>query len=311
MNGKVLVTGGLGNLGSWITRELSNSNFEVYVLTRKTTYKIKDVKYKTIEADICDISSLENNLNIEFDYCIHTASMNEYYEDDYATKAIEVNALGTRNLLEILSRQNLKKFIYLSTFHVYGAANGLVREESDLNPKNDYAITHLFAEYYIKQFAFTHSINYTIFRLTNSYGCPIDMNTNKWYLVLNNLVQSAYHNKVIKINTNGNATRDFIWMGDVVDIVKKSLDFKNNDTYNLSANKSYKIIEIANLVKDVYESKYNKQINIEINNDDKNIYESLEVDNSKLNRVLGELIVHDELTTEIKKIFDLLGKINE
>ena len=76
---------------------------------------------------------------------------------------------------------------------------------TELNPKNDYASTHLFAEYYVKQFGLTHGLQYTILRLTNSYGSPTFVDSNKWYLVLNDLTRSAYENGRIIIKSNGKA----------------------------------------------------------------------------------------------------------
>ncbi len=307
MSGKILITGGLGNLGSWITREFCNADYDVYVLTRNEKNKIPDIKYTVIEADITDFPSLKNKLSMKFDYCIHAASYNEFFEDNYAKKAIDINVLGTRNLLEVLSVKELKRFIYFSTFHVYGANTGLIKEDNTLNPKNDYASTHLFAEYYVKQFGANYNINYTIFRLTNSYGSPIFLDSTKWYLVLNELTKSAYENKEIILKSNGQASRDFIWMGDVTNITRKILESDSNAIYNLSSMESYKVIEIANLVKSEYEKRYNNSVQIILNSTDKNIYSSLVVDNSRLQEVI-KFKPNNKFRSEINKIFDLLER---
>ena len=307
MLGKVLITGGLGNLGSYITKEFCKSGYDVYVLTRKEKNKIYGIKYKVIEADITNINILKKKLNIDFDYCIHLASYNEFFTDDYPKKALEINTLGTRNLLEVLSDKLLQKFIYFSTFHVYGAKDGTVNEQSLLCPKNDYASTHLFAEYYIKQFASSRGLNYSILRLTNSYGVPIFSDTNKWYLMLNDFVKSAYTDNNIVIKSNGQIKKDFIWMPDVSKIVVKLLNTRQSGTYNLSANKSFKLLEIANLINIEYKKRYNKNIKITINEEDKTIYKDLSVDNSKLKNLI-EFKLNDKLVEEVNNIFDLLER---
>lgn len=309
MRGKVLITGGFGNLGSWLTMHFSAQGFDVYVLTRKEKIQLKDVVYKIIEADITDLEALKSKITMDFDICIHTASLNEYFLDNYPNQALLINALGTRNLLEALCVYGVKKFMYMSTFHVYGLSSGHITEETLLCPKNDYATTHLFAEYYIKQFGFTCKLNYTIFRLTNSYGCPMDKNTDKWYLVLNDLAKSAYENKKIVLKTNGEALRDFIWMGDVCNIIEQSINLNTCDTFNLSAGKSYKIVEIAKIVKSVYEKRYLTVVPIEINQEDKNSYDVLFVDNHKLKGVVG-FSLDDKFDEEINKIFDLLERVH-
>ncbi|WP_345993693.1 NAD(P)-dependent oxidoreductase [Sulfurimonas sp. HSL-1716] len=306
MNGKVLVTGGLGNLGSWISAHLANLGYEVYILSRSSKQKIANIKYTLIEADVTKIDELREKLNFDLDFCVHLASYNEFFLPDYAKNALDINTFGTRNLLEVLSEKKLKNFVYLSTFHVYGASEGTITEKSELNPKNDYASTHLFAEYYVKQFGFTHDLKYTVLRLTNSYGAPTFTESDKWYLVLNDLTRSAYENGKIILKSNGRAKRDFIYMGDVSDIIEKLLRINaTNEIYNLSSNRTYEVIELAYLIKNEYEKRYKRHIDIEINKDDKSSYNDVSVKNDKL-RSLIDFETKDKMKEEINKIFDLL-----
>lgn len=310
MPSKILITGGLGNLGSWITQRCTQENFDVYVLTKKALNIIEDTKYTLIEVDIVNLDDLYIKLDIDFDYCIHTASYNEFFLDGYPKKALEINTLGTRNLLEVLASKKLKKFVYLSTFHVYGMSEEILTEKSPLCPVNDYATTHLFAEYYLKQFHITKNLEYVIFRLTNSYGSPMFKNSNKWYLVLNDLVNSAYKKEKIVLKTNGESNRDFIWMGDVVEVLLKSLHVKMNDIYNLSSMDNKKIIELAQYVQECYREKYNKYITIEINSDDKKVYEKTIVDNRKLQTVLP-FESKNKFKEEIFNMLNMLEVCNE
>lgn len=311
MFGRVLITGGHGNLGSYITKRLCEEGYEVYVLTRKVKDKLQGINYEIIEADITNFEQLNKKLNFEVDYCIHTASFNEFFLPDYPKKALEINTLGTRNLIEILSTKKIKHVIYFSTFHVYGVNSGIIDENSSLEPKNDYASTHLFAEYYIKQFGFTHNLPYTILRLTNSYGVPSFKDTDKWYLVLNDLVKSAYEKGKIILKSNGKAKRDFIYMGDVAKIVHKLLNVEaTNSIYNLSSNKSNTIIDLANKVQKIYAKKYSQKIDIELNQNDQTEYKELEVSNVQLNSIVS-LSLNDVFDSEIEHIFELLEIIYE
>lgn len=307
MRGKILITGGLGNLGSWLTHAFAQSGYEVFVLSQKARYTLKDIPYTLIEADISDLDALKKVIPKDIDYCIHTASLNEYFVDNYPQKALLVNTLGTRNLLEALNIKQLKKFIYFSTFHVYGLQEGVISEDTHPYPKNDYASTHLFAEYYVKQFHATHQLQYTIFRLTNSYGCPLIKESDKWYLVLNDLVRSAFLNQKIILQTNGNAKRDFIWMGDVCAITLDSLSVLPNDIYNLSSAQHYKVIELAQMVQEAYLQRYGKTIEIVTNDTDLSLYPKLSVDNRKLKSFLP-YTAKNKFLFEINKIFDLLEK---
>ena len=310
MTGKsVLVTGGLGNLGSWISSYLVKEGYQVYILSRKAKNVIPNTKI--IIADVTKINELENNLNFHIDFCVHAASFNEFFLKDYPTKALNINSLGTRNLVEVLSRKNIKNFIYLSTFHVYGLNYGVISEESSLAPKNDYASTHLFAEYYVKQFGLTNNLKYTILRLTNSFGAPTFLDSNKWYLVLNDLVKTAFDSNQIIIKSNGKAKRDFIYMGDVSVVIDKLLQINaTNEIYNLSSNRSYDILTLANIVKKIYQKRYLKKINILVNDKDTSVYKSLVVENLKLKSII-DFNITDNLEYEVENIFKLLENQND
>lgn len=309
MNGKkVLVTGGFGNLGSYIVKHLINLNYEVTILTRREKYKLENLKYKVVECDITNLEELKSKLNYDFDFCVHCASFNEFFLENYPKKALEINTLGTRNLLEVLNLKGLKNFVYFSTFHVYGLNSGFIDEMTVTNPKNDYASTHLFAEYYVKQFGYTHNLKYTILRLTNSYGCPMYKDTDKWYLVLNDLVKMAFKKNKIVLNSNGKAKRDFIYMGDVANIVGELLEIDaTNQIYNLSSNQSYEVIELAKKVKKIFENRYNESIEIQINQNDLTKYYELFVENKKL-KFLINFKTYNNLDDEIENIFELLEK---
>jgi UDP-glucose 4-epimerase len=308
-NTTVLITGGLGNLGSWLTFHYCSLGYDVTVLTQRKRKLEFDLTFKTI---ICDIKSLENCKSViteKYDVIIHTASMNDNFIEGYAEDALLANALGTRNILETIKLMPPKHFIYLSTFHVYGKYSGPLSEISDLNPNNDYGTTHLFAEYYVKQFYQNYKIPYTIIRLSNSYGCPKDYNASKWYLILNDLSKSAFKNDSIKLNGNGLATRDFIWMGDVCDVIHQITNQDStNDTYNLSGEKAYSLLNVAQNVKEAYEEYFGKKIEIEINKDDKSLpKEPIVISSNKIKQLI-KYNAENHFKSEALKIFDFLKK---
>ena len=199
---KVLITGGFGNLGSWLVRHFCKNGFEVTILGRQRKSFLDDYAFEFIQCDISSSDSCKNALQEKnFDVVIHAASFNDTFLPNYSEKALLANTLGTRNILEHLNKNHLKHFIYLSTFHVYGASSGHITERTVPSPIHDYATTHLFGELYVEQFQRTHALPYTIIRLTNSYGCPLDIHSDKWYLVLNDLAKAAFEkNEMLRKN---------------------------------------------------------------------------------------------------------------
>ena len=305
---KILITGGLGNLGSWLTDYFcQQTDYKVYVLASRKRPILTDLTFTFITCDIADRQAVADTLSdYAFDYVVHTASVNDYFKDNFAEDALRVNALGTRNLLDHFKDQpGLQQFVYFSTFQVYGQRSGLITEETPTEPKNDYGTTHLFAEYYVKQFHATHQLPYTIFRLTNSYGCPKDTDSSKWYLVLNDLARMAATEQKIALKSNGQASRDFIWMGHVCEIVHRVIELPSapNDTFNISGEQTYKMIDVATSVQKAYQQAYGTSLPITINEADTNHYaDDLRVSSDKLRQKIA-FETSDHFEEEAKKIF--------
>lgn len=307
----ILITGALGNLGLWLTEHLLKQNYNISILVRASKGLEIEKKVNLIEADITNQQSLVVLKEIAFSHVIHLASYNDTFKEDYPQKALEINTLGTRNLLANLHYQALENFIYFSTFHVYGSVQGLITEESPIHPRHDYASTHYFAEIYLRQFAQIKQLPYTIFRLSNSYGCPKDRGSTKWHLVLNDLAKMAFEQKKIVLNSNGKAIRDFIWMGTVSNVIQQAIELVKapNDFFNLSSEQTFSILEIAEYVQEAYFEVFGQQLTIEVNSQDTQTYhQDLTVSHQKLQKLIS-FKPQNKFKEEAKAIFHLLSKI--
>ena len=309
---KLLITGGLGNLGSWLTDYFAQQpEYEVHVLASRKRPILTEADFQFISCDIADAGQVTEALSAHrYDLVIHTASVNDYFKPNFVRDALLVNALGTRNLLEHFTRQPPAHFVYFSTFQVYGQRSGLITEATPTEPKNDYGTTHLFAEYYVKQFHANHQLPYTIFRLTNSYGCPKDYDSSKWYLVLNDLARMAATEEKIVLKSNGKATRDFIWMGDVCHIVHQMLQLPQspNDTFNLCGEQTFSMLDVAREVQAAYQDRYGRQLPITVNEQDTTRYpDDLRVSAEKLKSVI-HYSLNQRFREEAGAIFHMLKK---
>lgn len=285
---RVLITGGLGNLGLWLTHYFLEQGHYVTALGRSERVAISHPNYQFLCADMTNLNSLKESINCYYDTCIHTASFNEHFKENYSEDALRINALGTEFLCQALMAYGVGKLVYLSTFHVYGTGQGVITENTPINPVNDYGLTHFFAEKYIEKHAKINGLKYVTLRLTNSYGCPKDINSDKWYLVLNDLCRQAHYNNKIELTSNGKALRDFIWMGDVAKIIEKVSmhDRLINEVINLSSNMTYSIFDVAEHVQRAYSMFFDKKLPITVNDNDTFMPLSLTVSNLKLNEFL-------------------------
>jgi UDP-glucose 4-epimerase len=252
-NPKVLVTGGFGFVGSWISHHLAEDH-DIYILTKGEKRDLP-FKFHYLQADLTNITNLRILEAIEFDYVIHTASLNEYFLPNYPNDALDVNTRGTRNLLDALNKNELSKFIYLSTFHVYGKQDGTITEDTPCEPLSDYGITHLCAEQYVKMLCTKNNVEFITLRLTNGYGAPKTPTIDKWYLVINDFVKSAFLTSKIMIRGNPFSVRDYIWLQDVCEVIRALMSSpkKLGHTYNLSSNFVYSNINLAKKIKEAVE----------------------------------------------------------
>lgn len=303
----ILITGGLGNLGSWLTNYFLEEH-SVTVIARREKNVISHPNYQFLQADITNLSQLNEAIDCYYDVCIHTASYNEHFHADYTEKSLTINSLGTEFLCQSLSRHGVGLLIYFSTFHVYGCSKGDVDETTAIEPVNDYGLTHFFAEKYIEKHHRNSGLNYTILRLSNSYGCPTFLNSDKWYLALNDLCQQAIKNQRIELKSNGLSIRDFIWMGDVVHVVDQIIRLPKplNDVFNLSSGQSYSLNQIAEYVQSAYFNEFEQDIMVSVNEDDSSSSEPLKVVNNKISSHVQHKYAN-KVEFEARKILNLLA----
>ena len=144
---KILITGGFGYLGARFSKELLGLGYEVSILTRSKPLNFIGWENKLEEIIIADITNPKTYKKLEardYDIIIHLISSDINSSSDINFK-MQSDVNSTINLLEIF-KKNTKRFIYLSTVHVYGELNGKNDENSITSPLNIYGLTHLLSE---------------------------------------------------------------------------------------------------------------------------------------------------------------------
>ena len=233
---KVLIVGGAGYVGGGIVDLLSKDN-EVTVydsLIYENSYR-KNVDF--IFGDIRDYKKINNILN-QYDAVIWLAAL----VGDGACAinpnlTHEINSETVKNLVK-----NFKgKIVFLSTCSVYGAQEGVLDENSEVNPLSEYASSKLVAEKYLDD---ADSI---IFRLGTLFGVGDQFSRIRLDLVVNILTTKAYIDKKMSV-FGGEQWRPLLHVKDVANAIGHTLDTQTNGIFNLHY-KNFKIIEIANEIK--------------------------------------------------------------
>ena len=233
----ILVVGGAGYVGGGIVDLLSNKhNVTVYdSLIYENSYR-KDVDF--IYGDIRDYKKL-NPILKKFDAVIWLAALG----GDGAgainqTLTHEINAETVKNLTK-----NFKgKIIFLSTCSVYGAQEGILNEDSSVNPLSEYASSKLVAENYLQD------SNAIIFRLGTLFGIGDQFSRIRLDLVVNILTTKALLENKMSV-FGGDQWRPLLHVKDVANAIDNTIEGGVNGIFNLH-HKNYKIIELANKIKE-------------------------------------------------------------
>jgi len=252
---KLLITGGLGFVGSHLVDLLVKKNHKIKILT-KTLSKKKNIKKssKKIQIEKIDLTNFRRLGKIiekfKPDVIIHlagNASHSKSFENPL--KDIDSNAKTTLFMLEKIRKLNTPcKFILGSTFIVIGRPKKLpVNENTPCNPTTVYGTNRLSSEYFCKIYHEVYGLHTNIFRITNSYG-PREQIIPKKNAV-NFLIYKSFKKEEISIYNQGKFFRDFIYIDDVISginiILKKG---KSGELYWISSGKKTWFYEFGDIL---------------------------------------------------------------
>lgn len=223
---KVLITGGLGFIGSSLAIALVKQGAHVTIVDNLSPmqggnlFNISSIQ-KQVHinyTDIRDIPSM-NQLVKDKDYIFHLARQTDHISSQLDPfPDIDVNIKGTAILLEACKKNNPKvRLINVGTRGQYGSAITLpVAEDAPTNPKGIYELTNLAAEKMVKIYNDNYGIRSVMLRLTNVYGPRAQMKTNH-YGVVNWFIRQAIDGEKISIFGDGLMRRDFLYVDDTID----------------------------------------------------------------------------------------------
>ena len=217
MSKRVLITGGFGYVGGRIAVELANSHEWIVRLgSRKTQDKPSWLpEAETVAMDVLEPSSLLAAM-ADVQAVVHLVAMNENECVVDPGRAVLINTLGTLNVLQAAIAAGVKRFIFFSTAHVYGAPLvGNIDEQTLPRPLHPYAITHRAAEDFVLAAHDQKKISGIVVRLSNGFGAPTHPEVDRWTLLVNDLCRQAVHNRKLVLRSSGLQQRNFITLADV------------------------------------------------------------------------------------------------
>ena len=234
---KILVVGGAGYVGGGIVDTLSKKNdITVYdSLIYESAFR-KDVNF--IYGDIRDYKKINSILN-NFDAVVWLAALvGDGACSINPTLTHEINSETVKNLVKNFNG----KIIFLSTCSVYGAQEGVLDENSEVNPLSEYASSKLIAEKYLEE------SDAIIFRLGTLFGISDQFSRIRLDLVVNILTTKALVDKKMSV-FGGDQWRPLLHVKDVANAIEHNISSDTKGIFNLHY-KNFKIIEIAEKIKE-------------------------------------------------------------
>lgn len=261
---KILVTGGAGFIGSNLVRALAGDtrvsvvrvldNLETGSLINLESLK-ENKKFEFIKGDIRDYTTcLEAGRGI--DIISHQAALGSVprsVKDPLATH--EVNATGTLNIFNVARELKIKRVVYAASSSTYGDHPGLPKVEDQIgSPISPYGVTKLVNELYAKVFAELYKLELIGLRYFNVYG-PNQNPAGPYAAVIPLFIKAFLEAHAPIINGNGDTSRDFTFVEDVVqaNLLAMFTENKNavNEVYNIAKGEETSLNELFSLLKEI------------------------------------------------------------
>ncbi len=308
---KYLITGASGFLGGRLSTFLENKGFEII---RGST------DLKTIESSNYNNWVLTEFNNFEtlkkickgVDFIIHAAGPNADYCKQKPKSSFDFYSVKTKMLVKAAKASKIRKFIFLSTAHVYNNKfEGIINEKLPTLNNHPYALANLEGERVVRQIFGKNPDNSIIIRLSNIFGFPERKEVNCWMLFINNVCKEIVENQTITIKSNPLIKRDFLPVNDFCEIMPKLCESnfvnKENNIVNFGSEKTLSLQETAKLIKRIYLKKYQKKVKIVIKG---------KIEKSKDFKFCNQILKENNLNIKFKnsgylEIEKLLNKCNK
>ncbi len=228
---KILVTGGAGFIGSHLVESLLAQGFQVRVFDNFSTGSYANLPQnhqglEIVEGNVADLQAVNQAVQ-GVSALVHlaaVASVQASVEDPAGTHAS--NFLGTLNLLEACRSHGVQRFLFASSAAVYGNGAELpISEKAALQPLTPYAADKLASEYYLEFYSREYGIEPGIFRFFNVYG-PRQDPSSPYSGVISIFVDRALSHQAMTIYGDGQQTRDFVYVTDLVTVLVQALTAK-------------------------------------------------------------------------------------
>lgn len=270
MKKTVLITGGAGFIGSNLCDYFLSKDYKVVCLDNFATGHLHNLKdcinhpdFRLIEGDIRNLEECQKAVK-GADYVLHQAALGSVprsINDPVTTN--DVNVSGFLNMLVAARDEKVKRFVYAASSSTYGDSEALPKVENIIGkPLSPYAITKYVNELYAEIFSTTYGLETIGLRYFNVYGRKQDPN-GAYAAVIPKFVMQFMQHQSPKINGDGNYSRDFTYIDNVIQMNELAMLTQNpeaiNTVYNTACGDRNTLNDLVGYLKD-FLAKYDSEI---------------------------------------------------
>ena len=252
---KSIVTGGAGFIGSHLVDRLVKMGHKVTVLDNFSTGRKSNLSHHAeknviiVKVDISENRKLDKYFK-GVHYVFHLAGIADIVPSiENPHKYFKYNVIGTENIIKATNNQKIKKFIYAASASCYGFPKKFPTKENEkIKPMYPYSFVKWQAEELVMHWAKIFDFPAISLRFFNAYG-PRSRTTGAYGAVFGVFFAQKLANKPLTIVGNGNQTRDFIHVYDLVSaIIKAAQSKKIGEIYNVGSGKEVTVNKIAKII---------------------------------------------------------------
>lgn len=257
---KILLTGAAGGIGSTLGYYLFKKGHELTLVDNlRNGYEenllIDGNPFGVFyNQDICDIKITDKLLD-NYDCIIHLAAITSLPDcESNVRDTINVNVTGTANIMECARKWNVPHVIFASTSAIYeNNKEKIFTENLEVNPRLWYSLSKKMAEDTCESYRINYGMSITTLRFFNVFGSRQDIHRKNPPL-LNYLVREIKRGNQPILHSNGEQSRDYIHVDDVVNLINICLKKKSNDTFNVCTGTFLSVNEIFQYVSEAFNS---------------------------------------------------------
>ena len=248
---KVIVTGGLGFIGSHLVEALVEKN-DVTVIDNQSTGKLENIEHldacpEVVEGDVAALNLAE--IFDGGDYVFHEAALPSVQRSiDEPLMSNHSNATGTLKVLIAAKESGIQKVVYASSSSVYGDTVELPkREDMCLAPKSPYAVTKAAGEFYCTVFQEVYGLRTVSLRYFNVFG-PRQDHRSGYAAVIPKFIAALLNNSPPTVYGDGEQSRDFTFVRHVVEANVRACESTATGIFNIACGRSVTLNELIALL---------------------------------------------------------------